>query len=167
MEDLPPYPVEVFLAVWESQSGQDGDGSGIYGQFFNSDGSKSGVEFQINSFTSGDQKLASAIELSNGNIIVSWTSDGQDGSGTGVFAKILAPHKVTLKGVKDNFSDSNGSENVSISTGLQAHINSTFQQVLQFLSIIMPLIVSEEFPLICPTKKTVYYPLCCVSRQNR
>ena len=71
-----------FLAVWESQSGQDGDGSGIYGQFFNSDGSKSGVEFQINSFTSGDQKLASAIELSNGNIIVSWTSDGQDGSGT-------------------------------------------------------------------------------------
>ena len=84
------------------------------------------VEFQINSFTSGDQKLASAIELSNGNIIVSWTSDGQDGSGTGVFAKILAPHKVTLKGVKDNYSDSNGSENVSISTGLQAHINSTF-----------------------------------------
>ncbi|RAU19982.1 hypothetical protein CU669_20845, partial [Paramagnetospirillum kuznetsovii] len=43
-----------FVATWQSY-GQDGSGSGVYGQHFNANGSKIGGEFQINTTTASDQ----------------------------------------------------------------------------------------------------------------
>ncbi len=42
------------VVVWNSY-GQDGSDDGIYGQRFNSSGAKVGVEFQVNTFTTGRQ----------------------------------------------------------------------------------------------------------------
>ncbi len=78
-----------FLAVWDSEGGQDGSGKGIYGQFFAANGTKQNSEFVINKYTAGNQNLASVAELDNGNIVVSWDSEGPDGSAKGISAQII------------------------------------------------------------------------------
>ncbi len=75
-----------FVVVWCSQN-QDGDLGGIYGQRFLSDGSFAGSEFQVNSYSSGDQSQPSVAMDSVGNFVVAWSSDGQDGSGRGVYGQ--------------------------------------------------------------------------------
>lgn len=75
-----------FVIVWESSS-QDGSLYGVYGQQFKSDGTKTGSEFPVNSFTTNDQERpAVAMDLS-GNFTVTWESDGQDGSGEGIYGQ--------------------------------------------------------------------------------
>ena len=62
---------------------------GVYGQIFTSSGSKSGSEFQINTYTDGDQRYPSVTGLSNGNFVVAWQSNSQDGSKYGVFGQMF------------------------------------------------------------------------------
>ncbi len=75
-----------WVVIWQS-SGQDGDGLGIYGQRYGADGNVIDGEFQVNTYTVGDQKNPSIIGLSDGGWVVSWDSFDQDGSGLGVFAQ--------------------------------------------------------------------------------
>ena len=59
---------------------------------------KVGSEFQVNTYTVGDQGIyyegspghndPSVTSLANGGYAIAWTSDGQDGSGHGVFCQI-------------------------------------------------------------------------------
>jgi len=72
------------VVVWES-AGQDGSGYGIYGQQFDSAGTKVGEEFQINSYTTGTQRNPSVVMDGDGDIVVVWESNVQDGSGYGVY----------------------------------------------------------------------------------
>ena len=56
-QDEPAVAVDAtggFMVVWKSD-GQDGDGYGIFGQQFASNGAPSGDEVQVNSYTDGDQ----------------------------------------------------------------------------------------------------------------
>ncbi len=46
-----------------------------------------GPEFQVNTYTTGSQYAAQVASDENGNFVVVWTSDGQDGSGFGVFGQ--------------------------------------------------------------------------------
>ena len=79
-----------FLTAWSSSSNHpDGSGYGIYGQRYDSSGNTVGDEFQINTYVSGDQDRISLEQLTNGNVVASWTSDGQDGDGNGIFAQIF------------------------------------------------------------------------------
>ncbi|MDA8543493.1 flagellin, partial [Rhodobacteraceae bacterium] len=79
-----------FLTAWSSSSNHaDGSGYGIYGQRYDSSGNTVGDEFQINTYVSGDQDRISLEQLSDGSIVASWTSDGQDGDGDGIFAQIF------------------------------------------------------------------------------
>ena len=55
----------TFVVTWSS-NGQDGDWNGIYGQIFNADGTKSGSEFRVNTYTMNSQNYPSATGLSNG-----------------------------------------------------------------------------------------------------
>ena len=65
-----------FMIVWQS-SGQDGSGSGIYGQIYTSSGATIGNEFRVNTNTIGDQINPSITTLINDNYIVLWqSSDG-------------------------------------------------------------------------------------------
>jgi hypothetical protein len=75
-----------YVVVWESW-GQDGDEEGIIGQRFDSDWNKSGSEFQINTTISGDQLKPSISTLNDGSFVVVWESDGQDGSGLGIYGQ--------------------------------------------------------------------------------
>jgi hypothetical protein len=74
------------VVVWVS-SGQDGDGLGIYGQLYNSDGSIAGGEFSVNSHTIGNQISPVAAMSGSGRLTAVWSSSSQDGDGHGVYGR--------------------------------------------------------------------------------
>ncbi len=79
-----------FLVAWEDDSGLDGNGWGVFGQIFNVSGAKVGSEFQVNTYTPGNQGNPSVSTLSNGDFVVAWYDDsGHDGNGVGVFSQIF------------------------------------------------------------------------------
>lgn len=73
-----------FMIGWDSEL-QDGTGDGIYGQMFDTDGNKSGDEFQINVYTTGDQQNPHASRLTSGGFVITWMSKGQDTDNYGIF----------------------------------------------------------------------------------
>jgi Dockerin type I domain len=75
-----------FVIVWES-NGEDGDNWGVYGQRYNAAGTPLGNEFRINSYTIGGQFEPAVAMDYNGDFVVAWDSDGQDGSGYGIYAQ--------------------------------------------------------------------------------
>ncbi len=75
-----------FVVVWIS-NGQDGNFDGVFGQRFSSSGARVGTEFQVNTYTSGDQNYPTVASTAAGNFVVVWMSNGQDGSSWGVFGQ--------------------------------------------------------------------------------
>jgi hypothetical protein len=86
-----------FVTVWRSRL-QDGSASGIYGQRYNSDGTKHGLEFRVNTYTAGEQRSPSIAMDGSGDFVVAWTSVGQDGSLTGVQAQRFSGTDCVLPG---------------------------------------------------------------------
>ncbi|MFJ2715399.1 hypothetical protein ACIOZM_31965, partial [Pseudomonas sp. NPDC087346] len=58
---------------------------GVYQQRFNAAGVAVGGESQVNTFTANNQGNSRVVGLTGGGWLVTWTSDGQDGSGWGVY----------------------------------------------------------------------------------
>ena len=75
-----------FLVMWQS-NGQDGSGFGVYAQRFSAAGVPLGGEFRANSFTVGAQWLPVAAVDDDGDAVIGWQSDNQDGSLSGVYAQ--------------------------------------------------------------------------------
>ncbi len=75
-----------FVVVWAS-GGQDGSNYGVFGQRFDSVGTPFGGEFQVNTYTTEQQREPAVAADGAGNFVVSWISYGQDGSNWGVFAQ--------------------------------------------------------------------------------
>jgi len=74
-----------FVVVWTSD--QDGSESGVFGQRFAVGGTPLGPEFRVNTYTSDSQQQARVATDGNGNFVVVWTSEGQDGSAAGIFGQ--------------------------------------------------------------------------------
>ncbi len=77
-----------FVVVWESGSsgGADTGGYSIQGQRYNAAGSPVGSEFQVNSYTTGDQRSPSVAMDADGDFVVVWESDGSGGADTGGYS---------------------------------------------------------------------------------
>jgi hypothetical protein len=75
------------IVAWESQN-QDGSGYGIYQQRFNAEGDKEGIERRVNKTVAGDQDSSDVTALSTGGYVVTWTSEGQDGSAGGIYGQV-------------------------------------------------------------------------------
>ena len=75
-----------FVISWQSRD-QDGDSHGIVAQRYSADGNAAGVEFQVNTETSGDQARPSIAMDADGGFVVAWNSMNQDGSGYGIYAQ--------------------------------------------------------------------------------
>ncbi len=84
-----------FVVTWES-NGQDGAGSGIYGQTYDADGDASGSEFQVNTYTTSDQWASSVAALADGGFVVTWQSNGQDGGGYGIYGQRYSANGIPL-----------------------------------------------------------------------
>ncbi len=79
-------PTGMFVVTWQSDS-QDGSGYGVFGQAFDSGGMTTGSEFQVNSYTSGDQKNPDISMDGSGNFVVTWESFAQDRANDGIFGQ--------------------------------------------------------------------------------
>jgi hypothetical protein len=73
-----------FVVIWGATDGSD---RGIFGRRFDSAGAALGTEFQINTFTTGEQFAPSVSSDAAGSFVVVWSSAGQDGSVYGVFGQ--------------------------------------------------------------------------------
>jgi hypothetical protein len=78
-------PTGNFIVVWHS-AGQDGDGTGVFGQRYAGGGPPFGAEFRVNSFTTQAQGFPDVVAQPGGFVVV-WQSAGQDGSDYGVFGQ--------------------------------------------------------------------------------
>src|SRR5262249_28218737 len=72
----------TFVIVWEDTYGR----YGVFGQRFDTTGGPVGSEFQVSTYTAGDQANAAVAIRSPGGFIVAWDSS-QDGDDRGVFAQ--------------------------------------------------------------------------------
>ncbi|MEH2135616.1 beta strand repeat-containing protein [Nostoc sp.] len=76
-----------FVISWQSL-GQDGASYGIYAQRYSSAGVAQGNEFKVNTYTTSSQDNPTiAINANNGDFVISWTSNGEDGSSEGIYAQ--------------------------------------------------------------------------------
>ena len=73
-----------FVVVWESpgSSGTDASGQSIHGRRYASDGSSQGAQFQVNSYTTSDQRIPAVAAAADGDFVVVWDSDGSSGPDT-------------------------------------------------------------------------------------
>ena len=79
-----------FVVLWSSAYDQDGNSDGVFGQRFDNEGNPVGREFQVNTYTTNSQRHASVASDASGSFVVAWQSDGQDGSGDGIFGQRFA-----------------------------------------------------------------------------
>ena len=75
-----------FVVAWDS-FGQDGSFDGVFARRYNAAGVPQGAEFQVNSFTSNQQKDAAVAMDADGDFVVVWESGSQDGDDYGIFAQ--------------------------------------------------------------------------------
>jgi hypothetical protein len=75
-----------FVVTWVSY-GQDGDVSGVYGRRFDAAGTPQGGEFRVNTYTTQEQTVPRVAWDGQGNFVVTWWGDYQDGSSYGIFAR--------------------------------------------------------------------------------
>ena len=96
-----------YLIIWDSADSQDGDGSGIFAQRFDSlsnkvcqdgtdilncpddsnDANGKEPEFRINTYASGDQGHPKIAVLSGGGFVITWQSYNQDGDDYGIYVQ--------------------------------------------------------------------------------
>ena len=84
-----------FVVVWSSAY-QDGDGRGIFGQRYNSAGTKLGEEFQVNAIADNHQLYPVAAMDSEGNFVVAWLTQGP--ANTDVYARRFSKNGSPLGG---------------------------------------------------------------------
>ena len=75
----------LFVVAWHSD-GQDGSGLGVFAQRYDAAGAPFGSEFRVNTYTAGDQGYPSIA--SHGCPLITWESNGQDGSGPGIYGQL-------------------------------------------------------------------------------
>jgi hypothetical protein len=75
-----------FVITWMSNL-QDGSNYGIYAQRYNAAGTAQGAEFLVNTTTANNQISPSVAMDADGDFVVTWRSEGQDGSDFGIYAR--------------------------------------------------------------------------------
>ena len=78
-----------FVVTWTADK-QDGDGYGVFGQFYAADGTANSAEFQANSYTASNQSVSSVAAFRDGRFVTVWISEGQAGPGYGAVGQIFA-----------------------------------------------------------------------------
>ncbi len=77
-----------YVICWASFT-QDFGTTGVYAQKFDASGTKVGGEYLINSYSTSSQQMPAIAGLNDGRFIITWQSNGQDGSGDGIYSKIM------------------------------------------------------------------------------
>ncbi|HEX8385762.1 MAG TPA: hypothetical protein VF576_06240, partial [Rubricoccaceae bacterium] len=75
-----------FVVAWQS-NGQDDFGLDVFAQRYSAGGVAQGSEFQVNTSSTNARSAPSVSLDADGDFAVAWTSVGQDGDGSGVYAR--------------------------------------------------------------------------------
>jgi hypothetical protein len=79
----------LFLVTWQSDA-IDGDAEGIRAARIQINGhTDTGVEFTVNSHTTGGQKRPRAAGLADGGFVVAWDGERTDGDGSDIVARVF------------------------------------------------------------------------------
>jgi len=79
-----------FAIVWHSKTGTDDNTKDIFAQRFNSFCTPIGRELRLNKYVPDDQKCPAVAISKTEKYIAVWQSDGQDGSGYGIFGTMVS-----------------------------------------------------------------------------
>jgi len=91
--------VVVFTRDGQEPTDRESGGRGVFGRRYGVAGREQGPEFHVNTFRRGNQGEASlAMASGSGAFVVTWQSEGQDGSGSGVYAQRFAADGERLGG---------------------------------------------------------------------
>jgi large repetitive protein len=82
------------VITWHG-AGQDPDQAGIAAKIYTADGKEIYIP-TVNEFTDNDQINPSVAIAQNGNVLISWTSNGQDNSNQGIYARLYNSAGVPL-----------------------------------------------------------------------
>ena len=110
---------------------------GVYGQLFNADGTKSGSEFQVNTYITGSQLDSSVASLSNGQFVVTWQSFGQDGDRNGVYGQIFES-SIPTTSTSSTTSSRTTSTTTTLSTSSTTTSSSSTESSSSFSSSLPP-----------------------------
>jgi hypothetical protein len=77
-----------FVVAWQ-EPGVDGSGYAVQARRYDSNGTALGADFRVNSYTLLHQYFPSVAVDPRENFFVVWESNGQDGSGSGIFGQRL------------------------------------------------------------------------------
>jgi hypothetical protein len=86
-----------FVVVWQRHAGGS-EAWDVVARLYDRTGSPLGAEFLVNATTAGCQQRPSVAADRAGNFVVVWQSEGQDGSGWGVFGRRFASDGTALGG---------------------------------------------------------------------
>jgi hypothetical protein len=84
-------------AVFVWQGGSIGM-QNIYARFLRADGTFASGDVQVNSYLKDGRQHPAVAVLDNGNVVIVWSSYGQDGSQYGVYGQLLSPVGARLGG---------------------------------------------------------------------
>jgi hypothetical protein len=76
-----------FVVTWTSRNQDAANSYGIYAQRYTAAGATIGGEFRVNTTVTNDQTQPSVAMDADGDFVVAWTSNLQDGNGLGVIAQ--------------------------------------------------------------------------------
>ncbi|MGB3492385.1 MAG: hypothetical protein WBA57_06645 [Elainellaceae cyanobacterium] len=104
-----------FVVVW---TGDDGDESGVFAQRFSSNGTPLGDEILINTEIDESQDGAAIAMDADGNFVVTWESEDQDGDRRGIFAQRFDADGVAIGDeFQVNTETSGNQDNAAIALG--------------------------------------------------
>jgi hypothetical protein len=96
-EQVTPFVTRLagggFVVVWHSP---DANGLGVFLQRFSANGTKIGGRIRANTYSLYDQSDPTAAGLTNGTFVVAWSSVGQGGSTSAVYAQRFSAGGVKL-----------------------------------------------------------------------
>ena len=92
------------VAVWNSLN-QDGDSDGVFARRFEPNGLRTGPEFRVNDYTTGEQSDASIATLTDGSFVVAWSSPQDASEYAIVAARFTSTHALAQCGDADAGGD--------------------------------------------------------------
>jgi hypothetical protein len=96
-----------FVIAWHSGD-QDGSASGVYAQRYNAAGLPQGAEFRVNTYTSDFQSYPTLAMDADGDFVIAWQSNNQDGGGGGIYAQRYRQPPGSISGYLFNDADGDG-----------------------------------------------------------
>ena len=118
IQSLPAVSMDAegdFVVAWSSP---DSSMSGVFARRFASSGTALGGEMQVNVYATGSQSYPAVAADADGDFVVAWMSNGQDGASVGVFARRFASSGGALGGeFQVNTYTLSYQENPSVSAG--------------------------------------------------